>query len=172
MNKRGAYFFVIDALIAGSIIFITLLMIFGSYSILPESSPTIRMIDDYTKFLISTKIRQFQGPFVEQLKADGNITNLDNTLLEQLTEFYYLNSTVPIDKTAMMAGFVKEISKGVISSQRGFALYLNQSLIYNYTSSKPLEETAMLLSTQKIVFKRINESYIYGPIILEVKIWV
>jgi len=171
MNKRGAYFFVIDAMIAASIIFVSLMIIFASYSLQPESNPTLRMAEDYATFLMNTSIRQFQGDYVQLLINNNNITDQDNTLLEQLTEFYYLNSN-GIDKSQIMANFTQEISQGIIPDQRSFAVYLNNTLIYNRTSNANINTTKLLLSTKKISFKRINETVIYGPIILDIRIWV
>ena len=173
MNKRGAYFFVIDALIAASIIFISLIIIFTTHSTKPETSPSLRMIEEYTYFLMETKIREFQGDYVKSLENDGNITSLDNTLLEQLTEFFYLNESKIKNTSIIMANFTREISHGIIPDQRYLAVYLNHTLIYNRTNpARTINDSSLALTTKKITFKRINQTYIYGPIILEVKIWV
>jgi hypothetical protein len=169
MNKRGAYFFVIDALIAASVIFISLIIIFTSHSMVPESSPSLRMIEDYMDFLTTTKVNQFQGEYVTSL----NITGSANTLLEQLVEFYYYNTTGN-DTSQIMWNFTQEISKGVIPDQRGLMVYLNNSLIYNRSVS-PIEKSSLALSSRRLGFKRItNETntFIYGPIILDIKVWV
>jgi hypothetical protein len=179
MNKRGAYFFVIDALIAGSIIFISLLVIFTTHNMRPEPAPTLRMIQDYTNFLTKNKIREFSGPYVQSLVNDSNITNLDNTMLEQLVQFYYENQTNEKDTTAIMYNYVKEISAGIIPAQRSFALYiylvnesgLDHTLIYS-SEQKPMKDSSLVMSTQKITFKRINETYVYGPLVAEAVIWV
>ena len=171
MNKRGAYFFVIDALIAASIIILSLIIIFTSHAIIPEAGPTLRMVEDYTDFLINTRIREFQGDYVQSLVENGNITNQDNALLQQLTEFYYYNKSGIRNTTKIMWNFTKEISQGIIPEQRSFAVYLNKTLIYNRTNTL-LQESSLVLNSKKISFKRINETYIYGPVILEVKIWV
>lgn len=175
MNKRGAYFFVIDALIAASVIFVSLIIIFTTHRMVPESSPSVRMIEDYMDFLATTKVNQFQGEYVTSL----NITGSDNTLLEQLIEFYYYNTTGN-DTSQRMWNFTQEISKGVIPDQRGLMVYINDrinnlnSLIY-YHNNSPIEESSLALSSRKISFKKItNETgtFIYGPVILDVKVWV
>ncbi len=171
MNKRGAYFFVIDAMIASSIIILGLIIIFTTHNIRPETSPTLRIVGEYTDFLISTKIREFQGTYVESLVNDSNITNLDNTLLEQLTEFYFLNQTGPKDKTVIMNNYIQEISTGIIPRQRSFEVYMNRSLLYA-NSNTPVEEAELVINSKKLSFKRINDTYIYGPVVLEVKVWV
>lgn len=175
MNKRGAYFFVIDALIAASVIFISLIIIFTSHRMVPESSPSLRMIEDYMDFLTTTKVNQFQGGYVTSL----NITGSDNTLLEQLVEFYYYNTTGN-DTSQIMWNFTQEISKGIIPDQRGLIVYINDSinnhysLIYNRSVS-PMEKSSLVLSSRRLSFKKItNETntIIYGPVILDVRVWV
>jgi len=168
MNKRGAYFFVIDALIASSIILLSLIIIFTTYSLRPESSPTLRMVDDYTDFLITTKVKDLGVKNFTEFVETYNITNQDNTLMEQLTEYYYHT-----DKDTMW-NFTREISKGakgIIPEQRNFAVYINHTLIYTRNST-PAQKADLMLSSKKLSFKRINQTYVYGPVILEVKIWV
>jgi len=175
MNKRGAYFFVIDALIAASVIFISLIIIFTSHRMVPESSPSLRIIEDYMDFLTTTKVNQFQGGYVTSL----NITGSDNTLLEQLVEFYYYNTTGN-DTSQIMWNFTREISKGIIPDQRGLVVYINDrinnrsSLIYTRSVS-PMEKSSLVLSSKRVIFKRITNGandFIFGPVILDIRMWV
>jgi hypothetical protein len=133
------------------------------------------MIEDYMDFLTTTKVNQFQGGYVTSL----NITGSDNTLLEQLVEFYYYN-TSSNDTSQIMWNFTREISKGVVPDQRGLIVYINDSinnrysLIYNRSVS-PMEKSSLVLSSKRVIFKKItNETntIIYGPVILNVKVWV
>ena len=169
MNKRGAYFFVIDALIASSVIALSLIIIFTTHNLRHETTPTLRMVEDYSDFLIDTKVRNFQGSYRDKLVSDGNITNLDNTLIEQLTEFYFLNKTR--DTTTIMWNFTKEITYGVVPSQRSVSLSINDTVIFSRQNIPP-ENAELRLSSKKISFKKINSSYVYGPVIVGVSIWI
>ena len=172
MNKRGAYFFVIDALIAASIVFLSLIIIFTTHNIKPESNPTLRLVEEYTSYLMKTRIRDFQGTYITNLTQDGNITNLDSTLLEQLTEFYYLNESGIRDTTTIMSNYIASISRGsIIPAQRSFEIYMNNTLLYSRANT-PMQGSNLVLNSKKITYKRINETYIYGPLIFEVTIWV
>ncbi len=173
MNKRGAYFFVIDALIAAMVIFVSLIIIFTSHNMVPDTSSSVRMIEDYTNFLTNTKVREFQGEYVKDLINDSNITNLDNTLIEQLTEFYYYNTTGK-DNTKIMWNFTQEISKGIIPDQRSVIVYMNKTLLYNRSVS-PIKNSNLVLSSKKICFIRIvnnTQTFIYGPVMMDVMVWV
>jgi len=174
MNKRGAYFFVIDAMIASSIIFLSLIIIFTTYSIIPETNPAVRMAEDYTEYLINTRIRPYDIPdtYIHNLTNDGNITNLDNTFLQQLTEFYFLNYSGQRNTTGIMASYIAEISKGVIPKQRSFAVYMNNDSLYAWIDMNQQEDAQLMIIAKKIAFKRINDTYIFGPVMLEVRIWI
>ena len=171
MDKRGAYFFVIDAMIAGTIIVMSLILIFSSHTTRTESNPTIRMLGEYFSFISNTEVRNFQGSYVQSLINDSNITGRDNTLLEQLIEFYYINQSSPRDTSAIMANFLQEINNGVIPDYRSLAFYINDTLIYQAQFIAP-DEAELGLNMKKISFKRINDTYIYGPVIVEVRVWV
>ncbi|MBN2459778.1 hypothetical protein JXB28_05830 [Candidatus Woesearchaeota archaeon] len=171
MDKRGAYFFVIDALIGGSIIFIGLILIFSSRVTKTESNPTLSLVNDFVTVISTTQIRSFQGAYVQSLLDDGNITDRDNTLLEQLTEFYWLNQSGIRDTTAIMDNYLKEISKTVIPDYRSISISLNNTRLYHTQSLLP-EEAGLGVGTQKISFYRINTTHIYGPVLFEVEVWV
>lgn len=170
MNKRGAYFFVIDALIGSSIIFLGLIIIFNSHVTKTESDTSLRMLSDFITVISTTKIRSFQGAYVQSLINDGNITNRDNTLLEQLTEFYDLNQSGAKDTTLIMEQYLTEISKTVIPDYRSIAIYMNDTQLYGVQTILP-EEAGTGLSAQRITFYR-NSTYIYGPVLFEVRVWV
>ncbi len=169
MNKRGAYFFVIDALIAASIITMSLIIIFTSHNLRPDTNPTLRLVEDYSDFLITTKVREFQGAYVQSLIDNGNITDRDNSLLQQLTEFYFYNKTR--NNTQIMWNFTEEISHGLVPQQRSVMLLINDTLIYTRQLTLP-NQSNLMLSTKKLSFKKINDSYIYGPVVVEVMIWI
>jgi hypothetical protein len=176
MNKRGAYFFVLDAFIAVSIIIATLVIIFSAQSIKVEKKPALSMAQDFMAYFANTKIRDYQGEYVYNLTIDGNITNADNTLLDQLIEFYYLNKTNPARRTDLIiTKYLRETSSAVISGARSTMIYIQdkdgKTLLFNSTKSTA-DNSNLMVSLEKIAFKSINETFVYGPVIFEVKLWV
>ena len=91
--------------------------------------------------------------------------------MQQLTEFYYFNESGTKNTTNIMWNFLDEISQGIIPEQRSFEVYMNNTLLYQQVNN-PLQESELVFASKKISFKRINQTYIYGPVILEVKVWV
>jgi len=83
-NKQG-YFFSLDA-------FIALLIIVGFIFFIKPSSPEFtqssNLHGDLLSVLSSLKIGEINNSYVKQLISDGNITNLNNSVLDQIGEFY------------------------------------------------------------------------------------
>jgi len=83
-NKRG-YFFSLDA-------FIALLIILGVVLFIKPQSNQINqevsLQNDFLTVLSSVKIGEINNSYATQLILDGKITNLNNSVLEQIGEFY------------------------------------------------------------------------------------
>ncbi|MFH0870435.1 MAG: hypothetical protein V1866_05260 [archaeon] len=167
MDKRGAYFFVIDAFIASSIIIIALMAIFTTRNVRPESGPALSMIEDFANYLQSSKLNEVQGSYVMNLSNSSNITSLDNTILEQAVIFYYYNSS----NVTRISQLIDATTRSASSQQRSIIIYLNSTLIYNRSLS-PSSSSDLMLTTKRVVFKRMNETFVFGPLIVEVKLWV
>ncbi|MBN1793205.1 hypothetical protein JW826_05985 [Candidatus Woesearchaeota archaeon] len=165
MDKRGAYFFVIDAIIAGVVLVAGLMFIFSTYSVKPESDPTVRASEDFLLFISSTKIRDYYNPVISNMTLDGNITRIDNTILEQMMEFYYNGKQPQLEALAL------NVINNVVSPERSAVIVINSTIIHNKTVT-PMERSKLLVSAKRMSFTRINETLIFGPVWIEVKIWV
>jgi hypothetical protein len=169
MGKRGAYFFVIDAVMAGVVIVAVLMFIFGTYTLAPIEDPTLRSAEDFMNYVSNTKIRESDSDLIRNLTLNGTITRLDNTFMDQMVIFYYMGNN------SLLENITLEIVKTIIPKDRGVLIYLNQSLIYNSTINKnasTINESRLLISSKRIGFHMINETLIYGPAWMEVKVWV
>lgn len=176
MNKRGAYFFVIDAFLAATVIVGALIIIFTSRQSSTEAGPAISMVENFLRMVETTPIRNLQSNLTRQLVLDGNITDLDNTILEQITEFYYLNASGKKDTKNQTAALLKDAAGGLISEHRSIMVYMytnssEKNLVFN-KSLFSQERAGLLLTGKRINFKMINDSFIYGPVVFEVKLWV
>ena len=89
-NGRRGVFFSLDALIALTIIFVTALII---YPLLQYSDRPDDLGGDVLQVFSDLKVGEVQDAYVQSLLGvEGGITNMDNTLLEQIGEFYVVES--------------------------------------------------------------------------------
>ena len=87
MKKRDkkAVFFSIDALVALFIIFLSIL---AFYPLMKTIDQTSFIQGDIINTLSSLKIGNIDNPYAQQLIAQGKITDLNKSVLEQIGEFY------------------------------------------------------------------------------------
>jgi len=168
MDKRGVYFFVIDAIIAGAILFATLMFIFSTHTVTPDREPTLRVSEDFLQYITTTKLREYESVIVDNMILDRNISNLDNTLLDQMVIFYYLQNN------ESLAYFVDDVASRIVAQDRGLLIYINDQLAYNSTGHKSadtLNSSNLVITSKKMGFHRVNWTTVSEPIWVEVKVW-
>ena len=163
MNKRGVYFFVIDAFIGASIVVVSLLVILSSYESTREVEQPFIILEDFMTYLQQTQVRDFQGNYTRTLIANGNITDTSNTLFEQIAEFHYRGDPA-------YQGFIKELVDAALPSQMNLEYYYDDQLLYQRTVF-PLSPSGLSLSSKKVALTTIDNTVIYGPHIVEVIMW-
>lgn len=90
MNKKAVYFS-IDALIASSIILISVLVI---YPIISSTDKQSFVQSDLIFAMSSLKIGEIENDYVKGLIDSGNITDLEKSVLEQIGEFYVFDKSL------------------------------------------------------------------------------
>ena len=139
--SKRAVFFTIDALIAAGILLIGLLII-PSFHL--NRQPTVHLSylsEDLLGVLSEMKVNEVDNPYIDELIANGDITNLNNTILEQIGEFWAENNS----------GIAENFTIAVIGSSvpqiYGYSVLVNNDPIY--TKEKGINYS--LISSRKIV---------------------
>lgn len=125
--KRGALFST-DALIALLIIFLSITVV---YPTLKYSVQRTNIHGDLIVSLSSLKIGEVNSSYVKTLIASGEINNLNNSVLEQIGEFYAVDS--PYAK-----GLAEEVLN-MIESKRNVGIWYGDYLLASINST-PFEE--------------------------------
>ena len=125
MVKQG-YFFTLDALIAGMI------WILSINTYVPSQTQTTFTAEDSINTIANIRLYELNSRYVDMLVDNGTVTRKDNTLLEQVGEFYYRNDL------PSASSFVENVSSGQIPQQYGFELLIDGNSIYasSTTSNK------------------------------------
>ncbi|MBS3095897.1 hypothetical protein J4480_00485 [Candidatus Woesearchaeota archaeon] len=173
LKKRG-YFFVLDAVL-GLIVLVTgVVLITSSYINAPQPVQVELLSDDLLNFLSNTKIKDLNNPYAGiggELWKQGEITDAENSLLQQAGEFYATNKPDTAEK------FIQNVSKDIIPSQFRYEVWMNDIILYPKTPTaehiKSKDGTGLLLTSKKITFGIVNKttSNLWGPYNAEVFIW-
>ncbi|MGV8086131.1 MAG: hypothetical protein ACP5N1_00735 [Candidatus Woesearchaeota archaeon] len=170
LKKRG-YYFVIDALIGSTIIFLTLMVLLNGGTKPNKIQYNYELAEEYSSFILQTQLQDLNNPYVNKLIIDGNINDTTLTIMEQVDLFYYNNQTV------YAAGIIQNLTESLISPKYGFSYYIlvgsNRTEIYTRTPSPiNLDDARIVIASNKITFLQINSSTLFGPALTEIKIWL
>lgn len=161
MKKRG-YFFTIDAFLAIAIITAGMILILSSHSFVPYQTQTMYLSEGYIDTLASVKLYEVNNPYIDELVLKGNITKLEQTILEQVGEFYITG------RNELAAELIRNLTQSLIPNQYGFELLINETTVYN-RSTVP-ERTLLLVSSKRLVSGIINRLD-FWTLQAEMRVW-
>ncbi len=166
---KNGVFFTIDSIIAAGIIFA---VVISTSSLYVEDQPTVN-INYMSKDLIDTlsiiTIREVDNEYINSLSPLD--VNEDNTILEQIVEFWADNDLEKANKT------MANMTDLFVPDNMGFGLWIDGEAIY--TKDLPLEKS--LVSSKMVVsgiekgkttgLTRKNPPTLLGPVVVEVRVW-
>lgn len=161
MKKKGSFFFVLDAFIAGIIIATSLFVLFSSFSKENRPSQELFLAEDYLSILSNTKVNEMDNEYVRELIKNKEIINPEVSIMDQMIIFFFE------DKKEDITFFAKEVGK-VIPKNRGFNISIDNTSVYSYRPY--VKESSLLLKASRMAYV-INQTDILGPVIVEVNVW-
>ncbi len=139
MTTRKAVFFSTDALVALLLVFLVVLI---AIPFTKQSKSESKIEQDLITTLSSLKVGEIDNVYVQDLITQGIITNTDNTLLEQLGEFYVTNKSL----AETMSG---ELLKDLTTNEN-IGIWFENTLIASKNYS-PIEEAKQIDTARQIV---------------------
>ena len=162
---KKAQYLTIDAFIASMIIAVTLVIVLAARTTLPYTSQSEAISKGLAESLSQVKLSELNNQLILDMSKNGIITSLDNTILQQATEFYFVGNT------HYAFELLRNVSQTLIPKQYSFAVIVNNDLIYNRTT-RTENSSSVLVSSKKLIFGVVNKAaLVYGPTIAEVRLW-
>jgi len=170
MNKKGI-FFTIDSILAGGIIFFVIILASSIYINEQPSFHLNHLSQDLIRTLSTVTVEEINNEYLNERIANGDITNVDNTILQQISEFWADGNIEFANKT------VSNVTESFVYNISGFGIWIENEAIY--TRDIPLVK--FLVSSKKIISgiakgqttgeTRKNPPTLLGPVIVEVRVW-
>ena len=171
MGLKKGIFFTIDSLLAGGIIF-TVIVLASSVYIKEQPSFNLNYLSqDITKTLSTLTVKEIDNEYINERISSGDITNLDNTILEQIAEFWADDQMIFANRTA------SNVTDLFVPDNIGFGMWIDSETIYK--RGIPIKKS--LVSSKKIISgieksqttgeTRKNPPILLGPVVVEVRIW-
>jgi len=165
MNRRG-YFFLIDAVIASVILFVGLFALFGGGVRTESTVQPLATIEDLLGTLASQPISSNLDPYyTSTLLPKGLAPFPELTPLEQIV---YLNYTVCSDAYCdeHAANYTKSLLLTTLGSDYGAQISINGSVI-----ARQEHPQRYLIVRGFVVYAKLNETVMIGPLPAEVQLW-
>jgi len=141
MAMKKGIFFTIDSIIASSILLLVILLTANFYTTEHQSTNINYASQDLVRVFSTLKVMELDNDYVESLLNNGTITNGDNTILEQIGDFW------ANDQINLSINFTRNISEAIIPSKYGFSVIVDDEVIY----SRPIPIKKALVSSKKII---------------------
>jgi|GEM_PF-1636880 hypothetical protein len=176
-RKKG-YYFIIDAFIGATIIFLSLMIILNQGVRPTPIQYNYEMAEEYSSFIFTTKIIDvINNPYVEELIDDKHINDTSLTIMDQVNLFYYRNNAADLQRAkklienltvALVPVEKYSFSYNIIDPKTTPSTITN---IYNVTNIN-ITEAKIVIASKKITFLQINSTTMFGPATTEIKIWI
>ena len=165
LSKKG-YFFSLDAIISMIVLVSGIILIVYSNFYIPFQEIGIDLSHTFMDVMSKTKIYELNDdlyPILKDLKQNRSISHIEYTIIEQIAEFYV------DDKSGLASQFVENITKGMISRNYDFQVIVNTTELYATRANQ--DQSTNLVSAKRVVIGIINDSIVWGPIPVEVRLW-
>lgn len=168
MRGRRGYFFIIDAAIASVILFLGVIVIFGASIRAPEDTQTLTRVEDYATILLTQPLsRSTNAYYVSELLPQGLVPSPETTALEEIAYLHVLGQAGCSTAASHAYNFSLRMTDQILESQRGGAIYVNGTLVYN-RSNQPIN---IFINRPTLLYVRLNATDLIGPIPAEMHVW-
>ena len=139
---KKAIFFTIDSLLASGIIIVSILLVSNFYISEHNEVNVNYASQDLVRVFSSLTIGEVRNDYAKNLIASGQITNPNNTLIEQIGQFWSENN-VELAKNLTI-----NLTEAIIPKNYGFSIIIDDEVIYsrNIPLKKALVSSRRLIS--------------------------
>ncbi len=195
MNRK-AFFFTIDTIMALGVLVVGFLLILSTHTYQPIESQTIFFSKDLLQVFSTTKVDQADNALIFQMRCTdcdcgtncGLITNLDNTLLEQLGEFIYRSENGCSEPCLNAAKEIAtSVSQSLINPQFSYEFVIkdttgnpcnyctkeNADYAYYMLNKTKItkDKTNLLIVSKRLIYGIADNEHMFGPYVAEVRVW-
>ncbi len=125
MGLKKGYFFTLDALLALFILATGLILMSNIYTSTQPRTQLGFYSEDMISLLSDLKVGELNNSCLRELIANGNITDMDNSILDQIGIFWVTN------KTGLATRLAQNISHDLIPERYGFSFLVGNDIVYS-----------------------------------------
>lgn len=167
MMKKISQIFLFDLILSMVIVLVSVSLIALYYSNVTSNEDISTANNNFVEAFSKTKINNLNNDEIRNLFLEGKIRNIENTIAQQVSEFYFNNSEIEaINLTKIIAKdyFSEQVNVQIILIDGGTSVTL-----YNQTIKR--KEDAQVVSTFDRNIFGFYENNPYGPYTITSEVW-
>lgn len=169
-NGRKSQLFLMDLITAVVILFLSLGVIFSYFSTTNENLEIYDLNKNLMESFTTIKVNSLNNPEIRRLFILGEIKNIENTVAQQVAEFYSEN------RVDMARNLSELFFKDYIGGQTNVNVTLSnetKSLVIfsSIKKVKAFEEASITSTSQRTVFGFIDRKTPIGPYYVIIRTW-
>lgn len=176
-RRRGSYFFVIDAFFAAAILTFTVVLIFSLFVVQPRTGQSYSYAQDYLTFLTGTGMRDFRHAAIIEIMNDPTLrpyVDSRRSLSEQVLVFYNRsaegNPTLKGGYEAILEAAAENLPETLTLNVWLRDPEKETSVKLYGREAGSVSETKTRLNARALEYVMLNETDIYGPLVLQVEV--
>lgn len=160
----------VDALLALFVLTLGVTLVLVFYTRTSTYQPVVTLSQDFMTALAATKLNKLNDMVIGpqgSLVAQGNITHPENSILQQVAEFYYrwtLGCEYCLD--LVNTTIYRAVS---VEAKYNYLISVNDEYVF-FKNATSYEDARTVLPTRKIVHGEFQNE-VYGPYMVEVLVW-
>jgi hypothetical protein len=177
MFKKRGYFFIVDSIIALTVLSVGIILLFSYNQHTPSTSNLYTVSDEVINILYYNVINDLNNDYIWHLEQNGNITDNSKTIIEQIGEFYYRNQTKNCNYCMILIN--STINSTLINmfpeDYNFIVIFDNKTIFTNINTGLQkisIENATIVIPSKAIVHGLYNKTELYGPYIIEVLSWI
>ncbi len=153
-KQKQALFFTVDAILAATVILASILAVTSFYLNEQPTTNLNYMSSDFVNVLSTLRVSEIQSTYVQGLISEGNITRTNNTIIEQIGEFWAEGEY----DTAR--DFTKNVTEGLAPDYFGYSIWIGDYVIYQRNKTNDQSIIASRKIVSGIEKEKPREGYI------------
>lgn len=161
--RKGSYFFVIDAFIAGIIITGAIVVLYSQFLSGGSEQQAFYTAEDFLRVLESTRVSEIDNDRIRQWRENGTINDSSRTVLQQLAYFNVTGQQVEMGQLAqVMVGWTPDNVGTSLLVADGTAATKNE---------QQRDEADTFFTSKRIALVRQEPPDLFSPVVVEVQTW-
>lgn len=166
-KKKGVMFFTVDALMAGIIFTLTVVLLFSYILNAPKTVDTKYYIDSYIDYITSASMNDLSSNY-QFIYNDPQEKNPDAMVYQKIL---IMKNQGYSDE--LIQDFVKNFTSYIVPHHVGVEYVLDGELVYAQNNlSGRINSSNVFLTTSILTFAVDENNVLYGPNITKISIWV